>query len=706
MHRALPFLAAILSCAPLLARVAPAPPPTATWDATSLTLDNGTVRRTLRFSPTGEISSASFLFSKTNFISPGSLEFSLLVDDKPCTGLTGWKVAGIEKTRDATGGSGATIRLQPLCAAPAFEIHLTYLLYPGLPAVRKQLTILNTGGKPLKIEAIDTESLTLARTTPTNSCTYRQYARYKHLGPYIGDCNDPLVIVHNQDARRGIAIGNETAGVIKRTACFLDGKSISAGFTHPGQEFPFRKWLGAGQQFTTPFIFTVLYNDSDDPSWTLNVTIPDLVRRHLGIRVHALKEKPALVYNTWYPFQRDINAPLVNSLLAPAAQCGAGEFVIDAGWQTNRGDWDIDQKKFPGGLRPIFDAAKSTGMKPGLWLSLAMVETKSAIFQQHPEWFVRDQQDRITNLHNTRTDNNTACMGTAWKDHIKEKILRAIRDHALAYIKLDLAVVSSAYQFDPARTGCHATGHPFHKDREESYYVLYQRTLELFDELRAAAPGLFIDCTFETAGKLQLMDYGIAQHAEGNWLSNIEDSTPLGPLRARDLAWGRSPALPASSLVIGNLPLDHPQRLLCLQSLAGALPIMLGDPRRLTPAERAEMKTWVDWLRDVERRHAYSDFRQDLPGYGEPAEGAWDGFARINTETKTGGLVGIFRQGSAEKTRLITIPYLDAATLYAIKQAPDGKLLARMTGAALKQKGFEATLPEPHQGLLFEITRE
>jgi hypothetical protein len=45
-------------------------------------------------------------------------------------------------------------------------------------------------------------------------------------------------------------------------------------------------------------------------------------------------------------------------------------------------------------------------------------------------------------------------------------------------------------------------------------------------------PDLFIDCTFEAAGRLQLMDYAIAKHADGNWLSNFE-----GIGSGADLRW-------------------------------------------------------------------------------------------------------------------------------------------------------------------------
>jgi alpha-galactosidase len=319
-----------------------------------------------------------------------------------------------------------------------------------------------------------------------------------------------------------------------------------------------------------------LYEGQDDPSQSLNVTVPDLVRRHLEIRVIGLKKRPPFVYNTWAPFRHQINDSLVYSLITAAAACGIEEFVIDDGWQTNLnstsdgdgllyGDWAVNKRKFPAGLRPVFDSSQQHGMKPGLWISLAAAQPGTVPFSAHPEWFVRDEKGRITNLHEEihhglKRDAQpyTACMGTDWKEYIKEKILLCVKAYGLSYAKLDFAVVCSAYQFNTERTGCHATNHPCHKDREESYYVIYQRVMELFDELHAEAPDLFIDCTFETAGKLQLMDYGIAQHAEGNWLSNVEHNTPLGPLRVRNLAWGRTPALPATSLVIGNLAVEHP----------------------------------------------------------------------------------------------------------------------------------------------------
>jgi len=155
--------------------------------------------------------------------------------------------------------------------------------------------------------------------------------------------------------------------------------------------------------------------------------VADYVRRHMGIRLAALKEKPAFVYNTWNPFRKDVNDKLVRELAEAAADCGVEEFIIDDGWQTNRGDWDIDTTKFPGGLKPVFAHIRSLGMKPGLWLSLAGVETSSRVFAGHPEWFVRDNQGRIANLHSDDEREVTACFATGWYGHIRDVIL-GVRD--------------------------------------------------------------------------------------------------------------------------------------------------------------------------------------------------------------------------------------------------------------------------------------
>ena len=98
-------------------------------------------------------------------------------------------------------------------------------------------------------------------------------------------------------------------------------------------------------------------------------------------------------------------------------------------------------------------------------------------------------------------------------------------------------------------------------------------------------------------------------------------------------------------------------------------------------------------------------YRQDLAGFGEPMEDSWDGFQRINTETKSGGIIGVFRQGSPETKRLLTIKDLDASKQYRVKNT-EGITIANGTGDDFQRKGFEVELANAYDGALFEFSEQ
>ena len=204
------------------------------------------------------------------------------------------------------------------------------------------------------------------------------------------------------------------------------------------------------EQFHAPAIHQLI---AEVPEEILNTAVPDFIRKHLGIRLSELKEKPTFVYNTWNPFKKVINEKLIKELAKAAAAAGMKEFVIDDGWEDNLGDWGIDKTKFPNGLKPVFDYIKSLGMKPGLWISVGSASSESKIYHQHPEWFVKDKSDHFANLHIAETGDRaddairSACFSTGWKEYIKEILLKLTLDYGLEYMKLDFSVVTSAYVF-------------------------------------------------------------------------------------------------------------------------------------------------------------------------------------------------------------------------------------------------------------------
>jgi alpha-galactosidase len=680
--------------------------PFARWTKKELILCNGIVTRTIMLpSADGRFLTLSYkpVTGMFNTLSDTCSDFQFEVNDIIYSGRGQWKLKDMHVINDDNDGSGAEVKL--ISGDKKVELTLRFLLYPNSPAIRKSLVVKNLTGQPVKIESVDVEKFEVPGYYPvTFSWIYHDYGRRRNIGPYDGGKQDALIIVHDMNREQGIVLGNEATGVMKHTSVFYEAQDICIGLTHKNSLFPFRKWIEKGASFETPRVFTMVYNHQKTIDGILNTAVPDFVRKFMGIRLSKLKEKPTFVYNTWEPFYKNINEKLVMELAKAAADAGMKEFVIDDGWQDSYGDWGIDLKKFPNGLKPVFDYIKSLGMKPGLWVSIGSASPESKVYKSHPEWFVLDKNGKPTSLHAPEDKEKfTACFGTGWYDYIKGILLKLSVDYGLEYFKLDFAVVTSAYTYDHIQSGCYSTNHPGHRDHSESLYTNYERLWQLFDELHKAKPDLFIDCTFETMGGTQLIDYALLQHAEGDWLSNFEGTAgEKTDIRIRNMAWWRSPAIPATSLVIGNPQMQDSDWETHIKSIAGALPIMLGDPMKLSETDLRKYRSYANWLQQMETRYGIMSFRQDLPGFGEPMEGMWDGFERINTETKDGGIIGVFRHGAVETKRTVTVNYLEPGKTYEVKSIT-GKSLTTLTGKELKERGFEVELEGLYSGDLFEI---
>lgn len=682
--------------------------PFASWTKTELKLSNGVVERYIQLSADkGRFITTVYkpVNGDFNYFTDSSTDFQFEINNKIYSGKDKWFLKNIERYSDSKGGDGAAVYL--LSEDGKIELTVQFLLYPASAAIRKNLRIKNLTQQTIQLESVDVEKFYVTEYSATTfSWVCHDYGRRRSIGPYDGNMQDALIIVHNSDWQQGVVIGNEASGAIKHTSVFWDERTITSGLTHKDARFPFRKYISKGETFITPQVFTMVYNDHKDPDEILNTAVPEFVRKYMGIRLSELKEKPIFVYNTWIPFGQNINEQLVKELAKSAADAGMKEFIIDDGWQSNYGDWEIDKKKFPNGLKPVFDYIKSLGMKPGLWVSIGSASPSTKVFKTHPEWFVLDEKGQTVNLHIEDTAMRTACFGTGWYNYIKDILMKLSLQYGLEYLKLDFTIVTSPYRFAKNQTGCYATTHPGHKDHNESLYTNYEQMWRLFDELHKAKPNLFIDCTFETMGALQLIDYAMLKHAEGDWLSNFGAGDEANvDVRVRNMAWWRSPAMPATALVIGNPEMQDTAWDLHVKSLAGSLPIMLGDPRKLSAKDFAKYRGYADWLQLMENRYSIMSYRQDLPGFGEPKEGMWDGFQRINMETKKGGIAGVFRHGSMETKRLVTINYLDPEKMYIIKRM-NGDVIVTATGATLHTKGFMVSLNQMYDGELFEISQQ
>ena len=97
-------------------------------------------------------------------------------------------------------------------------------------------------------------------------------------------------------------------------------------------------------------------------------------------------------YSSWYNRYQNIDeASILEDLNGCKTLFQPGDlFQIDDGWEPKVGDWlETDAAKFPHGLRPLADAAHKSGFLAGLWLAPFVAEADSALYREHPDWFLQ-----------------------------------------------------------------------------------------------------------------------------------------------------------------------------------------------------------------------------------------------------------------------------------------------------------------------------
>jgi len=70
---------------------------------------------------------------------------------------------------------------------------------------------------------------------------------------------------------------------------------------------------------------------------------------------------------------------------------------IDDGYQTAVGDWYSIKPEFPNGMDSLAKEIYKNGFTPGLWLAPYIIDPRSHIAKEHPDWLLRGQFNRPVN---------------------------------------------------------------------------------------------------------------------------------------------------------------------------------------------------------------------------------------------------------------------------------------------------------------------
>ena len=149
----------------------------------------------------------------------------------------------------------------------------------------------------------------------------------------------------------------------------------------------------------------------------------------------------------------------------------AGWYVNKTGW-PNTGTWEVDTKRFPGGLRVISDHAHAKGVKIIVWFEPERVTAGTWLAESHPEWVLGGKGGGLLNLGNPQA--------RLWHTEHVDKLL----------VQQGIDLYRQDFNMDPL-------GHWRANDAKDRQGITEIRHVEgylaYWDELRRRHPNMLID---------------------------------------------------------------------------------------------------------------------------------------------------------------------------------------------------------------------
>ena len=302
-----------------------------------------------------------------------------------------------------------------------------------------------------------------------------------------------------------------------------------------------------------------------------------------------------ILLNSWEGIYFDITEERILAMMDDIAAFGGELFVMDDGWfgskyQRNTdnaalGDWVVDTRKLPNGLKALTDAAKERHIKFGIWIEPEATNTLSELYEQHPDW-VLQERNRELKLGRGGTQLVLDMTNPKVQDFVFNIVDDLLTKHPeISYIKWDanasIQNCGSPYLDQIAKRSNSAYG--LTSNLYVDYHLGLVKTLE---RIRAKYPNVVIQNCASGGGRA---NYGLMPYFDEFWVSDNNDA-----LQRVYIQWGTSYFFPSNAMAqhIGGSPYlmtgrTTPIKFRCDVAMSGRLGMEL-QPAHMTDEERAQ----------------------------------------------------------------------------------------------------------------------
>lgn len=537
------------------------------------------------------------------------------------------KLEGLPATYVEAEEEAMTLELNLRDSLIGAELHLSYTIFRDVPAIARDVHIVNIGDDRFTLTRLLSACLDLPDADYEMIHLSGAWSRERHVvkreiypgvqGVYssrgISSAeHNPFLAIKRPETGElsGEAIGLSLVYsgnfLAQAEADTHGGLRLLIGIHPDGFEWP----LSPGEAFQSPEAVIVY---SDQGLNGMSQTYHKLYRTRLARGVWRDRPRPILI-NNWEATSFDFDEGQILGIAKTAAELGIELFVLDDGWfgarnddRTGLGDWVVNTKKLPQGIDGLARQIESLGMKFGLWFEPEMVNPNSELFRAHPDWIIKVPGRRASLSRNQHVLDFSR---PEVVEHIYERMSDVLRNSSISYVKWDMnRYITECYSLTKAAD---EQGKVFHK-YILGVYSLYERLTGEFPDI------LFESCSSGGAR----FDPGMLYYAPQTWTSDDTDA-----VERLKIQYGTSFVYPLSSMGahVSEVPNQQVGRITPLETRANvALFGVFGyelDLNHLSNEEKQMIRAQIDYAKKHQMLIQQGTFFRLLSPF-EGSECAW-----------------------------------------------------------------------------------